>query len=112
MSDADHDGTRTVRDIAAARAGDKGRDVNVAVVADDDEAFDVLAAVLTEERVADAFGPLIKGDVTRYDLPQLRAFNFVVSDRAAGDVTTTLCQDAHGKSLSYLLLGIGIPDRR
>jgi hypothetical protein len=50
--------------------------------------------------------------VTRYDLPQLRAFNFVVSDRTAGDVTTTLCQDAHGKSLSYLLLGIELPDGR
>lgn len=111
MTEAEGDDRRVVRDIASARAGDKGRDVNIAVVADDDDAFAHLAAELTEERVADAFDPLIEGDVTRYDLPQLRAFNFVVADRAAGDVTTTLCQDAHGKSLSYLLLGIELSER-
>lgn len=111
MTDTGRDDRLVVRDIASARAGDKGRDVNVAVIADNDDAFARLAAELTEERVADAFDPLIEGDVTRYDLPQLRAFNFVVTYRAAGDVTTTLCQDAHGKSLSYLLLSIELPER-
>lgn len=98
-----------VRDLASARAGDKGGRSNIVVVADDGTAFEHLDEVLTECRVAEAFDPLIEGDVSRYAVPQLQAFNFVLEDALGGDVTTTLRQDVHGKSLSYVLLGIEIP---
>lgn len=86
----DSDGECVVRDLTSARAGDKGQEVNVAVVADDGDAFNHLASVLIEDRVTNAFDPLINGDVVRYELPQTRAFNFVITGRIDADVTTTL----------------------
>jgi hypothetical protein len=41
----------------------------------------------------------------RYELPKLYAFNFVLDDVLEGGVNASLGLDAHGKSLSFLLLG-------
>lgn len=53
---------------------------------------------LTPERVMRAFAHIAKGPVTRYELPKLRAFNFVIENALGGGVTS-LNQDVHGKSL-------------
>jgi len=50
-----------------------------------------------------------KGPVTRYELPRLRALNFVIENALGGGVTISLALDAHGKSLSYLMLDIELP---
>jgi hypothetical protein len=44
--------------------------------------------------------------VTRYELPKLRALNFVIEDALGGGVTVSRAQDMHSKSLSFLMLGI------
>lgn len=98
-------GTR-VRELAHARAGDKGNTSDVGVFANDDEAYDILEAELTEERVAREMESLADGPVTRYELPSIRAFNFVIEEALTGGVTTSLRIDSHGKSLSYVLLDI------
>jgi len=51
----------------------------------------------------------IFGDVVRYELPQLGAFNFVLAGALGGGVTRSLALDAHGKSLSSALLELEIP---
>lgn len=99
----------TVRDLAHCRAGDKGHAVNISVVAYDAAGYDRLARELTEARVMATFSALADGPVTRYALPKLRAFNFVVEHLRGGGVTATAALDIHGKSLSSLMLTIALP---
>jgi hypothetical protein len=98
-----------VRELAHARAGDKGDTLNIAVIANNQEAFERLENELTAEVVEETFDPLISGSVNRYTIPELQSFNFVLQNALAGGVTTSLRSDSHGKSLSYVLLGIEIP---
>ena len=99
----------TVRDLAHARAGDKGHGVNVSVVAYDEAGYERLLRELTEARVAAAFTPLADGPVRRYALPGLGALNFVIERMHGGGVTATGALDIHGKSLSSLMLTIPLP---
>ena len=99
----------TVRDLAHARAGDKGHSVNVSVVAWDEAGYERLLRELTEARVAAAFAPLAEGPVRRYALPGLGALNFVIERVHGGGVTATGALDIHGKSLSSLMLTIALP---
>jgi hypothetical protein len=100
-----------VHELAHGRAGDKGNTSNVSVVAYNDEAWQVLREQLTVERVMAAFAHVAQGPVTRYELPKLQALNFVIENALGGGVTISLAQDAHGKSLSYLMLDIDLPGR-
>ncbi|MCB1743003.1 MAG: hypothetical protein KDK91_21685 [Gammaproteobacteria bacterium] len=99
-----------VYDLAHARAGDKGNTSNISVIAYDEPAWQALREKLTERRVLDAFAHVAAGPVTRYELPRLKALNFVIENALGGGVTISLAQDAHGKSLSYLMLDIELPD--
>jgi len=98
----------TVRELAHARAGDKGNTSNIGVFAVDDKAYQILEEKLTEERVEEEFAAIAAGPVTRYELPSINGFNFVVEDALAGGVTTSLRLDSHGKSLSYAILDIEV----
>ena len=91
------------------RAGDKGNTSNISVIAYDDRHYPSLRKHLTPERVMRAFAHIAKGPVTRYELPKLRAFNFVIEGALGGGVTISLNQDAHGKSLSTVMLEIALP---
>ena len=97
-----------VYDLGHARAGDKGNTSNVSVTAYDERAWNILREQLTAERVMLAFSEIAKGPVTRYELPKLRALNFVIENALGGGVTVSLAQDMHGKSLSFLMLNIDL----
>ena len=101
--------TMAVRDLAHARAGDKGHSVNVSVIAYDEAGYERLLRELTESRVAAAFAALAEGPVRRYALPGLGALNFVIERVHGGGVTATGALDIHGKSLSSLMLAIPLP---
>lgn len=98
-----------VYDLAHARAGDKGNTSNISVTAYTDAGWEVLRAALTGERVLAAFRHLTAGPVTRYELPRLRALNFVIEGVLGGGVTRSLRIDPHGKALSALMLTIEVP---
>ena len=100
--------TVTLRDIAHARAGDKGNRSNVSVFAFDPAHYDVLRDQLTAERLKREFGTLLTGPVTRYELPSLAGLNFVMDDALEGGVNESLNLDGHGKSWSSLILGLKI----
>jgi hypothetical protein len=91
-------------DIAHARSGDKGDTANVGVIALRPEWYDVLATHLTPERVRDHFRGVITGDVERYELPNLRALNFLLHGALDGGGTLSLKTDAQGKVFSTALL--------
>ena len=98
----------TVRKIAHARTGDKGDVCNISLIAFDSRDYRRLAEHATAERVSALFTGLVRGTVTRYELPQLGALNFVMTRALGGGVTRSLALDAHGKSLSSLLLNLDI----
>ena len=90
--------------LAHARSGDKGNRLNIAVVCREAAFYGGLAEQLTAERVAEAFASRQPSAVTRYELPKLFAFNFVLDDVLEGGVNSSLGLDGHGKTLSFLLL--------
>ena len=91
--------------VAHGRAGDKGNRSNISVVAYMTEAFPHLQEQITEAKVLELFRHKGATAVTRYDLPNLQALNFVIEDALEGGVNSTLSLDLHGKTLSFLLLG-------
>jgi hypothetical protein len=101
---------RIVRDIAHARAGDKGNISNVNVWTYDPADFELLKHTLTVERIKQAFPGLIRGKVQRYVIEHLHGLNFVMQDALEGGVNASLNLDSHGKSWSYLILGLELED--
>ncbi|HEX7561677.1 MAG TPA: hypothetical protein VF396_00235 [Bradyrhizobium sp.] len=101
---------RIVRDIAHARAGDKGNTSNVNVWAYDPKDFEELKRTLTAERIKRAFPDLIRGKVERYVIEHLHGLNFVMQDALEGGVNRSLNLDSHGKSWSYLILGLELEE--
>jgi hypothetical protein len=103
--------TRAVRlgELAHTRSGDKGNRANIGVVANNERAYAHLAVFLTEQIVAQYLAPLgIKG-VRRYELPGIRAFNFVVDRALAGGASRSLRIDTQGKALGTVLLQLRLP---
>jgi hypothetical protein len=99
-------------DIAHARSGDKGDTANVGVIARRPEWYDVLVKHLTRERVRQHFEGMITGGVERFELPNLRALNFLLHGALDGGGTLSLKTDAQGKVLSTALLRmkLDLPD--
>lgn len=97
-----------LRTIAHSRAGDKGNLVNISVIAYRDEDYPILVERVTEDRVASLFREHIAGPVVRYCVPNLCALNFVLQRSATDSVTRSLRLDAHGKSLSSLMLSLDL----
>lgn len=97
-----------VWDLAHGRSGDKGDVCNVGVVAYDDQAFSILRTQLTPQRVKQHFGELVRGDVERYEMPRIRALNFVLRGALDGGGTQSLRSDALGKVMYAWLLRMPI----
>jgi len=97
-----------LREIAHARAGDKGNRSNVAVYVYERRHYAALSAQLTPERLKAEFPRLLKGPVQRFELEQLGALNFVMDQALEGGVNESLNLDSHGKSWSFLLLGLEV----
>ncbi|MEX5634254.1 hypothetical protein [Parafrankia sp. FMc2] len=97
-------------DLAHARAGDKGNICDISLIAYRPADFDHLRRQVTAERVRGHFVGITCGDVVRYELPRLAALKFVLRDTLSGGVTRSLALDSHGKSLSFWLLELDLPE--
>jgi hypothetical protein len=95
-------------EIAHARSGDKGDTANVGVIALKDEFYPILVREVTEERVKEHFGAMVKGAVERFELPNLKALNFLLHESLGGGGTLSLMTDAQGKTFSTALLRMKI----
>jgi hypothetical protein len=96
-------------DLAHARSGDKGDRANIGVVAFDAACYAWLRDHLTEEAVAGYLRPLHAGAVRRYELPNLKAFNFVIEQALGGGASRSLRVDSQGKALAVALLEMRLP---
>ncbi|MCC6826008.1 MAG: hypothetical protein IT172_09725 [Acidobacteria bacterium] len=90
--------------IAHARSGDKGDTANVGLIALKPEYYPVLVREVTAERVKEHFGEIVKGDVERFELPNLNSLNFLLHGSLGGGGTKSLMTDAQGKTFSTALL--------
>jgi hypothetical protein len=93
-----------LRDIAFARSGDKGNSANVAIFGRTAAAYAWLRENLTHTMVEEYFRPLGVKTVTRYDVPNLEALNFVLTEVLGGGGSRSLRIDAQGKTLAAALL--------
>lgn len=100
--------TVPLHQVAHARAGDKGNRLNVSVLPYDPAAYTLLAEQLTEARVLALYAHRGASSVKRHDLPLLPAFNFVIDNVLEGGVNGSLNLDGHGKSNSFILLGMPV----
>lgn len=95
-------------EIAHSRAGDKGNTLTLSLIPYKEEDYALLCEKVTVEAVRNHLKELVKGDVVRYELPNIASLLFVCNNALAGGVTTSLRMDAHGKTLSYALLEMEI----
>lgn len=97
-----------LRVIAHARSGDKGDTANVGLIARRAADYPVLVREVTAARVARHFRGMIQGPVERFELPNLRALNFLLHGALDGGGTISLKTDAQGKVFSTALLRMQI----
>jgi hypothetical protein len=97
-----------LREIAFARAGDKGDISNICVFPYDEADWDLIRDRVTIDRVRDHFGSLVKGEITRYEFNKLKGVNFVMREALDGGCTISLRTDPHGKSYANLMLDLDI----
>jgi hypothetical protein len=95
-------------ELAHGRSGDKGDICNVGIVTYRPEDYATLREHVTEERVKAHFGDLVKGTVTRYEMPNIHALNFVLTQALDGGGTTSLRSDSLGKVMYTWLLRMEI----
>ena len=94
--------------IAHTRSGDKGDTCNIGVIALNPRHYPILVREVTAERVKRHFGELVKGEVERFELPNLGALNFLLHGALGGGGTVSLRTDAQGKTFGAALLGLEI----
>lgn len=99
-----------VYELADTRCGDKGDISNVCVFVKRDSDWEFLREHLTESRVRERYGELVRGTVTRYEFPVLKGLNFVLTQALGGGVSMSLRTDPHGKSFADLMNDIELED--
>ncbi len=95
-------------EVAHSRTGDKGNISNISLIAYDPKDFETIKEKITAEKVKEHFKGMVKGEVVRYELPNICALNFVMQAALGGGVTRSLSVDMHGKSFSSYLLEMEI----
>lgn len=97
-----------LRQIAHARAGDKGDTSNISLWVFDPADWPLVREHVTAEAVKAHFGAQVRGEVFRHELPHLHGLNFVLRGALDGGVNGSLNLDGHGKSWSAILLDLRI----
>lgn len=97
-----------LKDIAHGRSGDKGDAANIGIIAFDDKGYEIIRKHLTAEKVKAHFEGICFGDVQRWEMPNLRALNFLLHNTLGGGGTVSLKHDAQGKTLAAALLRMEI----
>jgi hypothetical protein len=92
--------------LAWARSGDKGDISNIGVIARSPALLPLLRTQLTEAAVSAYLAHLVKGRVTRFDVPGIHAFNFVCEQALDGGGMASMRNDALGKGMAQILLSM------
>lgn len=98
--------------LAWARSGDKGNHANIGVIARQPEYLPFINAALTEASVADYMQHVIDpdtGSVSRWTMPGMNAFNFLLKNALGGGGIASLRIDPQGKTFAQQLLDMPVP---
>ncbi|WP_303290553.1 acyclic terpene utilization AtuA family protein [Marinobacter sp. SS5-14b] len=98
--------------LAWARSGDKGDHSNIGVIAREPEFLPFIEAALTEQAVAQWMSHTLNpesGKVTRWAMPGLHAFNFLLEHSLGGGGVASLRIDPQGKAFAQQLLEFPVP---
>ena len=95
-------------EIAHSRTGDKGNISNLSLIPYDEKDYEMLSEKVTAEQVKEHFKGMVKGEVVRYELPEVCCLNYVMQAALDGGVTRSLSVDMHGKGFSSYLLDMEI----
>lgn len=102
--------TETVPLVALAygRSGDKGDNANIGIFARRPEYQPILDAEVTEEAVAKYFAHRINGKVSRWRLPGINGFNFLLRQALGGGGMASLKADPLAKAFAQMLLDMPV----
>lgn len=93
-----------LEEIAHARSGDKGDGSNVGLIAYTEVGYAFIREQVTAARVKAHFHRICLGEVDRYEVPNLRALNFILHDSLGGGGSESVKTDAQGKTHAQALL--------
>ncbi|AOY87012.1 terpene utilization protein AtuA [Marinobacter salinus] len=102
-------------ELAWARSGDKGDHSNIGVIARHPDFVPFLDAALTETAVAEWMAHTLNpetGKVTRWAMPGLHAFNYLLEHSLGGGGVASLRIDPQGKAFAQQLLEFPVPISR
>lgn len=94
--------------IAWARSGDKGPGSNVGVCFRHEPLYRWALDALSPEFVKLSLGGFVKGQVKRFELPNLLSLNFLLGDSLGGGGSESLLTDAQGKTHGQALLQVEV----
>lgn len=109
---ANNDVTVPLVKLAWARSGDKGNHANIGVIARQPEYLPFINAALTEASVADYMQHVLDpdtGSVSRWAMPGMNAFNFLLKNALGGGGIASLRIDPQGKAFAQQLLDMPVP---
>jgi hypothetical protein len=90
-------------EIVHARSGDKGGDANLGVWARDRQAWEWLTSTLTVDELRRLLPETRELAISRYELPNLSAVNFLIRGLLGTGATSTLRLDSQAKALGEWL---------
>ena len=98
--------------VVGARSGDKGGDANLGVWARSDEGYAWLRSFLTVDRLRELLPEAAEHRIERYELPNLRALNFMIYGLLGAGVAASTRFDPQAKALGELLRGreVDVPE--
>ena len=94
--------------LAYGRSGDKGDNANIGIFARKPEYQPILDAEVTEEAVARYFAHRIEGKVSRWRLPGINGFNFLLRQALGGGGIASLKADPLAKAFAQMLLDMPV----
>ena len=98
--------------IAHARSGDKGANSNVGLIFYSGEVYEWAKGHITADLVKEHFQSIINGNVKRYEMDNILAFNFILGDSLGGGGSESLLNDPQGKThaQALLIMEVKFPD--
>ena len=96
--------SRLLEEIAYVRAGDKGDNVSIGILARKPEFYEEILANVTPDRLATLFGAWLQGTAHVYPMPNIDGCLVLLEGGLGGGATCTLRFDQTAKSLGYAVL--------
>ncbi len=95
-------------DFCHARSGDKGDGSNVGLIALSQAGYEIIREQVTAAAVKRHFHAICHGDVDRFEVPNLKALNFLLHDSLGGGGTESVKTDAQGKTHGMAMLAMEV----